>query len=536
MARLLLCLALLLVAAAAGPAAGGEPGGGGGLSRDDFPEGFVFGAATSAYQWEGAAAEDGRAPSVWDTFAHAGHYPGNGDVAADGYHKYKDDVKLMEETGLDAYRFSISWSRLIPNGRGEVNPKGLEYYNNLIDELLDHATRKIKTVEVSIRALTPEPEPDAGIERTKFGGIEPHATLFQYDIPQVLEDEYSGWLSPQIIGDFTAYADVCFKEFGDRVSHWATLNEPNAFALIGYDAGVGPPGRCSKPYGNCSDGNSAVEPYIVAHHCLLAHSSVVSLYRTKYQEKQQGHIGMDIFITEFLPYTNSAEDIAAAKRAQVFYTGWFLHPLYYGDYPTLMKKKVGSKLPKFSRGQSEQLINSLDFLGVNYYTITYAKYDPQDAPSNERDFMADASAWTNINNCTSQSYVPSYGLERVLKYLKQSYGNPPIYIHENGFPMRQDVVFDDSPRVVFLSEHIRSLLNSLRDGSNIKGYFVWSLVDLYELLGGNQNSYGLYYVDRASKDLKRYPRRSALWYKDFLKGKRDATSTRACGSSQLVSS
>ncbi|KAK3163550.1 hypothetical protein QOZ80_1AG0005140 [Eleusine coracana subsp. coracana] len=467
--------------------------GSGGLSRGDFPAGFAFGAGTSAYQWEGAAAEDGRTPSVWDTFAHAGHFPGNGDVAADGYHKYKEDVRLMKEIGLDAYRFSISWPRLIPNGRGEVNPKGLEYYNNLIDELLNH-------------------------------GIEPHVTLFQYDLPQVLEDEYNGWLNHQIIADFTAYAGVCFKEFGDRVRNWTTLNEPNALTLLGYDAGIGPPGRCSEPFGNCSKGNSVYEPYIVAHHFLLAHSSAVSLYRRKYQEKQQGLIGMNIFIYGFLPFTNKAEDITATKRAQAFYTGWFLDPLYYGDYPIIMKRIAGSKLPKFSRAHSEQLIRSFDFIGVNYYAIMYVKDDPQAAPSNKRDFLADTSVkLTYITNSTIQYYIPGYGLQVVLEYFKQSYGNPPIYIHENGYPMSQDVVFDDGPRVEFLSEHLKSLLDSVRNGSNTKGYFVWSLMDLYELLGGSSPTYGLYYVDFADKDLKRYPRRSALWYADFLKGRRGAS-------------
>ncbi|GJN37848.1 hypothetical protein PR202_gb26841 [Eleusine coracana subsp. coracana] len=207
-----------------------------GLSRGDFPAGFVFGASTSAYQWEGAAAEDGRTPSVWDTFAHAGHLPGNGDVAADGYHKYGSfdmTVHLDWQNKLSLKDFDALQQRYIlseeitivlnlPDGRGEVNPKGLEYYNNLINELLNHA-----------------------------------------------------------------YAGVCFKEFGDRVTNWTTLNEPNALTLLGYDAGIGPPGRCSEPFGNCSKGNSAYEPYIVAHHFLLAHSSAVSLYRRKYQDDPQ---------------------------------------------------------------------------------------------------------------------------------------------------------------------------------------------------------------------------------------------------------
>ncbi|KAF8724101.1 hypothetical protein HU200_021114 [Digitaria exilis] len=420
--------ALLLVAATAAAAAASSGELGGVLSRDDFPEGFVFGAGTSAYQWEGAAAEDGRSPSVWDTFAHA-------------------------------------------DGRGEVNPKGLEYYNNLINELLDH-------------------------------GIEPHVTLFQYDLPQVLEDEYNGWLSPQIIDDFTAYSDVCFREFGDRVTNWTTLNEPNAFALLGYDVGFAPPGRCSEPFGNCSNGDS---------------------------EKQHGIIGMNIFIYDFVPLTNSMEDTTATERAKAFYAGWFLDPLYHGEYPDIMKKIVGSKLPKFSIKQSKQLINSVDFLGVNYYSIMYVKDDPQSAPSNERDFLADLSAKTMyMSNSTT----------RVLEYLKQSYGNPPIYIHENGYAMKQDVVFDDGPRVEFLSEHLRSLADSVRNGSNTKGYFVWSLMDLYELLGGGGlgTTYGLYYVDFADKDLKRYPRRSALWYADFLKGRSGVIPARASGSSLAVSS
>ncbi|XP_047053039.1 beta-glucosidase 10-like isoform X2 [Lolium rigidum] len=490
MMRLLRVVAPLLVAAAVGSAAtSGE------ISRDDFPRSFVFGASTSAYQWEGAAAEDGRTPSVWDTFAHAHSGSGDdhvrGDVAADGYHKYKEDIKLMKETGLDAYRFSISWPRVIPNGRGEVNPKGVEYYNNLINELLNH-------------------------------GIQPHVTIFQYDLPQILEDVYDGWLSPQIIDDFTAYADVCFREFGDRVTYWTTLNEPNALVSLGYDAGIGPPGRCSKPFGlgDCSRGNSVNEPYIVSHNFLLAHSSAVSLYRRKYQTKQNGLIGMNIFINNIVPFTNSTEDIAAAKRAQAFFTGWFLDPLYYGDYPLVMKENTGSKLPVFSRNQSEQLINSMDFLGINYYTILYVKNHPHDAPSDKRDFMADMSAKSIFtSNSTTGFYVPGYGLQQVLEHLKQSYGNPPIYIHENGYPMHQEVVFDDGPRLEFLSEHLRSLLISLRNGSNTRGYFVWSLMDLYELLSLG-DTYGLYYVDFADKDLKRYPRRSAIWYADFLKGRK----------------
>ncbi|GLT53492.1 hypothetical protein SLA2020_267580 [Shorea laevis] len=222
--------------------------------RDDFPQGFVFGSGSSAYQIEGAADQDGRAPSIWDTFAHDGKMHGdNADVACDEYHRYKEDVQLMVDTGLEAYRFSISWSRLIPNGRGPINPKGLQYYNNLINELISN-------------------------------GIQPHVTLHHSDLPQALEDEYGGWVNRKIVKDFTAYADVCFRKFGDRVSHWTTVNEANVFVIGGYDGGYLPPQHCSSPFGvNCTRGNSSTEPYLAAHHILLAHASASILYKEKYQ-------------------------------------------------------------------------------------------------------------------------------------------------------------------------------------------------------------------------------------------------------------
>ncbi|MED6222780.1 glycosyl hydrolase 1 [Stylosanthes scabra] len=283
-------------------------------TRHDFPIDFVFGSGTSAYQWEGAADEDGRTPSVWDTYAHDGYVHGgqNGDVACDGYHKYKEDVKLMVETGLEAYRFSISWSRLIPNGRGPVNPKALEFYNNFINELINN-------------------------------GIQPHATLHNFDFPQALEDEYGGWLSRKIIRDFTNYADVCFREFGDRVCHWITINEPNVLSIGGYDQGNDPPHHCSPPF--CLEkskrGNSTTEPYLALHHILLAHSSAVKLYRTKYKEKQNGFVGISVYSFGIFPNTTTEKDILASQRARDFYIGWVMEPLLLGDYPTSMKKNAG---------------------------------------------------------------------------------------------------------------------------------------------------------------------------------------------------
>ncbi|VAH80966.1 unnamed protein product [Triticum turgidum subsp. durum] len=333
-----------------------------GFTRSDFPRGFVFGSGTSAYQYEGAVSEGGRSPSYWDTFTHAGKMSdkSTGDVAADGYHKYMEDVKLMSETGLEAYRFSISWSRLIPNGRGAVNPKGLQYYNNLIDELVNH-------------------------------GIQVHITLHHIDLPQILEDEYGGWLSPRIVEDFTAYADVCFKEFGDRVASWTTMNEPNIGALASYDVAIFPPGRCSDPFGvtKCTSGDSSVEPYIAAHNTLLAHATVVSLYRKKYQAMQNGVVGISIYSFWSYPLTNSTVDLEATRRCIDFYFGWILNPLVFGDYPQAMKKNVGSRLPPFTEVQSELIKGSLDFIGINHYYSLYVNDRPLE--TGVRDYKADMS-------------------------------------------------------------------------------------------------------------------------------------------------
>jgi beta-glucosidase len=351
-------------------------------SRNDFPPGFVFGSGTSAYQVEGAADEDGRTPSIWDVFAHAGHSGvAAGNVACDQYHKYKEDVKLMADMGLEAYRFSISWSRLLPSGRGPINPKGLQYYNNLIDELITH-------------------------------GIQPHVTLHHFDLPQALEDEYGGWLSQEIVRDFTAYADTCFKEFGDRVSHWTTINEVNVFALGGYDQGITPPARCSPPFGlNCTKGNSSIEPYIAVHNMLLAHASATILYKQQYK---------------------------ATARVNDFYIGWILHPLVFGDYPETMKTNVGSRLPAFTEEESEQVKGAFDFVGVINYMALYVKDNSSSLKPNLQDFNTDiAVEMTLVGNTSIENEYANtpWSLQQILLYVKETYGNPPVYILENGLSL-----------------------------------------------------------------------------------------------------
>ncbi|XP_023771873.1 beta-glucosidase 11 isoform X2 [Lactuca sativa] len=464
--------------------------------RDDFPAEFVFGSGTSAYQVEGAVLEDGRSFSIWDTFAHSGYYNGaNGDVACDGYHKYKEDIQLMVDTGLEAYRFSISWSRLIPNGRGSVNAKGLQFYNDFINRLIAH-------------------------------GIQPHVTLHHTDLPQILEDEYGGWLSRKSVKDFVAYADVCFREFGDRVLHWTSFNEANVFALGGYDMGFSPPGRCSSPFGffiNCSRGDSTSEPYLAAHHLLLAHASAVRLYREKYKAIQHGFVGINVLSYWFEPYTNTTEDVEATQRANDFYLGWFLNPLVNGDYPEIVKKNAGNRIPTFTKLESERIKGSFDFFGINHYNNFYVKDNPSSLETNIRDVNGDMAATLIFSDGVSEPLPTQFpvtpsGLQNLLNYLKEEYGNPPIYIHENGQVQARNGTLMDTARVEYLHAYIGALLDAVRNGSNTRGYFAWSLLDLFELLGGYDIGYGLYYVDLDDKELTRYPKLSAHWYANFLKG------------------
>ncbi|KAL1226282.1 Beta-glucosidase 3 [Cardamine amara subsp. amara] len=493
-------------------------------SRSDFPDGFAFGSGLSAYQWEGAVDEDGKMPSVWDTFVHSRnlsflslflllgipvlvlwilihstqntcfHLAGNldnGDIACDGYHKYKEDVLLMAETGLDAFRFSISWSRLIPNGRGPVNPKGLHFYKNFIQLLVSH-------------------------------GIEPHVTLYHYDHPQFLEDEYGGWINRRIIKDFTAYADVCFREFGNHVKFWTTINEANIFTIGGYNDGNTPPGRCS-PSRNCSLGNSSIETYIAGHNLLLAHASVSRLYKQKYKDMQGGSVGFSLFAIEFIPTTSYKEDEIAIQRAKDFYFGWMLEPLIYGDYPDEMRRTVGSRLPVFSKEESELVKGSSDFLGIiHYLTASVTKINFNPSLSGYPEFNSDMGVSINIlgNFVDSEYAVAPWAMESILEYIKQGYGNPPVYILENGKPMKQDLQLqqNDTTRIDYLQDYIGAVLKAIRNGSDTRGYFVWSFMDLYELLSGYENSFGLYSVNFSDPQRKRSPKLSAHWYSSFLKG------------------
>ncbi|KAL8474727.1 hypothetical protein ACS0TY_031244 [Phlomoides rotata] len=349
----------------------------GGLSRGSFPKDFVFGTAASAYQVEGMSLKDGRGPSIWDTFIKApGREPNNatGEVSVDQYHKYKEDIDLMASLNFDAYRFSISWSRIFPNGTGKVNWKGVAYYNRLINYMLKK-------------------------------GITPYPNLNHYDLPQALQDRYNGWLGREVVKDFADYAEFCFKTFGDRVKEWQTFNEPRVVAALGYDNGFFAPGRCSKAFGNCTQGNSATEPYIAAHNLILCHAAAAQRYRQKYQEKQKGRIGILLDFVWYEPLTRSKADNYAAQRARDFHIGWFMHPLVYGEYPKTMQNIVGKRLPKFSKEEVKMVKGSFDFVGINQYTAYYM-YDPHHSKSKDLGYQQDWNCGFACNKIyTLLSYI-----------------------------------------------------------------------------------------------------------------------------------
>nr|XP_043628758.1 beta-glucosidase 18-like isoform X1 [Erigeron canadensis] len=472
------------------------------IKRSEFPPGFLFGSATSAYQVEGAYLEDDKSLSNWDVYCHSigcGLNGENGDIADDHYHLFMNDIELMHSLGIEAYRFSISWARILPRGRfGQVNPAAIMFYNKILDNLI-------------------------------LKGLEPFVTIYHVDFPQEFEDRYGSWLNPEMQEEFLYMAEICFKYFGDRVKHWVTINEPKFVAEMAYEIGAVPPSRCSEPYENCNDGNSDVEPLIAIHNMLLAHGRAAKLYHEYFQPKQGGLIGLTVHACMYEPLTDTELDRGAAKRAFAFHAGWVLDPSIFGEYPEEIQQYLGSRLPSFSLEEKNYMKNSIDFIGINHYSSIYAK----DCTNSSCSATANRAMQGFVDTVAERdgvliggltgvegSYVVPGGMRKIVNLMKNRYNNIPMFVTENGYssPNGQELqvneLLNDVKRIEYHSTYLASLLQSIREGADVRGYFAWSLMDSYEWLKGYSVRYGFYYVDHQTQI--RIPKLSARWYKNFL--------------------
>lgn len=450
-----------------------------------FPDGFLWGSATSSYQIEGGWDADGKGASVWDAFCRE---PGrvvngdSGDVACDHYHRWRDDVALMAEMGLKVYRFSISWPRILPQGRGAVNEAGVRFYSDLIDELIAH-------------------------------DIIPWVTLYHWDLPLALEEELGGWLHADLAEIFSEYARVCFDRLGDRVKHWATFNEPWCAAMLSYGNGMLAPGHVSN-----------TEPYVVAHNLLRAHGKTVALYRQKFQLEQNGCIGITNNGEWREPLTASPEDQAAAQRSIEFFLGWFADPVYFGDYPAVMRERLGDRLPVFTDEERAQLKGSSDYFGLNHYSTLFAA-EPSGVDASAVAGNGGASADQGVTLSADESWkktamgwnVVPWGCKKLLQWIDERYEHPEIYITENGSAWEDEIhdgIVNDTDRIEFMQDYLLACHEAIENGVRLKGYFAWSLLDNFEWAQGFGKRFGLIYVDYETQE--RTTKSSAKWYRNLM--------------------
>jgi beta-glucosidase len=439
-----------------------------------FPSTFAWGAATAAYQIEGAADEDGRGESIWDRFSAVPGNVRNGDngaVACDTYHRYREDVQLIRGLGLDAFRFSIAWPRVIPEGRGAPNPAGLDFYDRLVDELLQNE-------------------------------IEPYATLYHWDLPQVLEDR-GGWPARETADAFAEYVEAVVARLGDRVRNWITVNEPWVISWLGYGLGQHAPGRRSE-----SDALAA------AHTVLLAHARAAEILR---RDVPDARVGITIDLVEIQPASQSEADVEAGRIEDGFRNRWFLDPVLRGHYPADMIEHYGAAVPTIADGDLEAIAAPLDFMGVNYYTRNVVRADPQtgsrvSVPVAGAEFTA--MGWE----------VYPDGLLALLTRLNCEYELPPLYITENGAAYtdgrRHDGSVHDPERIAYIRSHIEAVARAIAEGVPVSGYFVWSLLDNFEWGHGYTQRFGLIYVEYPT--LERVPKQSYRWYRDFIAAQHSA--------------
>ncbi|KAM0706465.1 hypothetical protein Q7P35_005792 [Cladosporium inversicolor] len=466
------------------------------MSQVSLPKDFLWGFATASYQIEGAAKEDGRGESIWDTFCRI---PGkiadgsSGDVACDSYHVYKEDVALLKSLGAKAYRFSVSWSRVIPlGGRDDpVNDKGLQYYVDLVDELLAN-------------------------------GIQPMVTLFHWDLPQGLHDRYGGLLNKEeYVKDFVSYSKVMFKALGSKVKFWITYNEPWCSSVLGYSIGQFAPGHTSDR-NKSKVGDSSTEPWQVGHNILIAHGAAVKAYREEFKEKDGGVIGITLNGDWVEPWDpEEPKDVEACERKLEFAISWFADPVYFGEYPASMRKQLGDRLPQFTEEEKTLVKGSNDFYGMNHYCANYIKHipteaDPKDFTGNLELLLEDKNG-TPIGPETQSPWLRPHaiGFRKLMKWISDRYGRPIIYVTENGTSLKgendktRDEILEDDFRVKYFQDYVNAMAEaSTHDNVDVRGYMAWSLLDNFEWAEGYETRFGVTFVDYEGGQ-KRYPKKSA---------------------------
>ncbi|KAJ3592586.1 hypothetical protein NHX12_007713 [Muraenolepis orangiensis] len=458
-----------------------------------FPKDFIWSTATASYQIEGGWRADGKGLSIWDKFSHTPLRVSNddtGDIACDSYHKVEEDVAMLKELRVTHYRFSIAWSRVLPDGtNARVNQAGLDYYHRLVDALL-------------------------------AANIQPHITLYHWDLPQALQD-VGGWENNTIVDRFREYADVIFSHLGPKVKYWITINEPYNIAMVGHGYGAAAPGISFRP---------GTLPYLVGHNLIKAHAEAWHLYHHKYRAAQGGLISITINSDWAEPRNpDKQEDIEAARRVVQFYIGWFAHPIFNGDYSNVMKTIIRdrssaagltkSRLPEFTPEEIKRTKGTHDYFGFNHYTTVLAF--PVDY-GNLQHYDADRGAGTIADRAWLDSgstwlKVSPFGFRRILNFIKQEYGNPPIIITENGVSERGPVDLNDVHRSHYYEKYINQVLKArLLDGVDIRGYTAWSLMDNLEWATGFSERFGLFYVNHSDPNLSRVARSSAAFYSSII--------------------
>jgi len=441
------------------------------MASVQFPPGFLWGAATASYQIEGGYAEDGKGESIWDRFCRTPgkvHNADRGDVACDHYHRYREDIELMAGLGLNAYRFSLAWTRIFPQGGGALNRPGMDFYDRLVDGLLD-------------------------------AGIQPFVTLYHWDLPQALQDR-GGWANRDTVYYFRDYAAAVFERFGDRVHHWITHNEPWVVAFLGHETGIHAPG--------IRDLRTAVQ---ASHHLLLSHGEAVRILREIGDEEARA--GITLNLSPVHPATDAQDDHDAAQRFDGYLNRWFLGSLYRSAYPEDMLAEYGPLAPDVEEGDMEIIAEPTDFLGVNYYSRSVIRYDPAAGFLRAQGIRPAGSEYTEMN----WEIYPE-GLYELLKHLHDEYSPPVLYITENGAAFADEIGSDgkvhDPRRIHYFREHFLQAHRAIDEGIPLKGYFIWTLMDNFEWSFGYSRRFGLTYTDYPTQT--RIVKSSGDWYREVI--------------------